>query len=113
MHARQKIGSHEVWHEPETGIIVVTQVGTITGPEATQMTELFATYAKDSGGAPFVIGDGRRATGQTKEARNAFGTSGILRNDFHLATFGQPFAYRVVIVLFARALAAPGSKVVL
>jgi len=111
---RHKIGQHEMWYEPDTGLTFIVQIGQPNREETVEMCARLTEYSANSGEPVFLIADERKATGfgSVSGVAGVLSSTEVLRRECYVALFGGAFAFRVVCTLVARGLAAAGSPVV-
>ena len=97
MNESTKMGPHEVRFEADTGFIFVIQDGVLDAGEATLLSKAVKTYGDRSPGEPvFVLADGRKSTGVSREARQVVATGESSLDEAFVALFGTPLAIRVI-----------------
>jgi hypothetical protein len=113
MTERTKLGTHELWYEADTDVIVFVHVGTIFEAEAAELVDFLMARAHAApDGRIFVISDTRRASGVTSEARKVMAAKKMEEFEINVAMVGASFAVRSIINLVVRAIAVTGrSKV--
>ena len=107
MSDRVKIGTHEVWREPDTGFIGIAHNGLLDGKDAEALIKVLLEYTSQlpPGEASFILADHRNATGMTGEARKVFTSSGTTSDTSYLAIYGMSFAFGIVFKLLMKAFA--------
>ncbi|HVJ88937.1 MAG TPA: hypothetical protein VM580_03975 [Labilithrix sp.] len=104
MTEKRKVGSHEIWREPDTGFVYYAQVGRLVETEAHALREIFGAYARsESPHVGFALCDFRRSEGSSPEARKVMSAAWDRDITLYTALFGGAFALRVIATLSLKA----------
>ncbi|HVJ92619.1 MAG TPA: hypothetical protein VM580_22615 [Labilithrix sp.] len=116
MFERTKIGEHEMWFEPDAGILHLVTCGMLNGEEATKLSELVVAFRSDLDPQEptFILVDNRKSTGITKDGRLAMAeSSNSLTAPSVTAVFGGSFALRALVNLIFKGIALTSDKTLL
>ncbi|HVJ89712.1 MAG TPA: hypothetical protein VM580_07890 [Labilithrix sp.] len=113
-YTKHNFGQSEIWYEPDTGFTYVVQVGQPNREETIEMCARLTEFSQKSGEPIFLLADERGATGfgSVSGVTGVLASTEVLRQECYAALFGGSFAFRVILTLMAKGLAASGSPVV-